>query len=416
MEPSVFYQLLSDLSRAERRAGLMATRHGILKVGDLVKNATFDSAENKGLYALAGHILVQPKYQRYYIYDDGKRDVAVIESILKGRPLGMICLYLPGSTARDGIPMAELLDGQQRLTTIIRFCTDKFSVNIDGKPFNFSSLDEETKNLILDTEIPVTICAGGEIARNDWFKTINMPGVSLTVQEILNCIYAGEHVEALKEKFSHLTPFLTNLALHYIKGDPARQEIVEAAIKMVKPDVEAYLAEHRHESDITEIDNKFHAVIEWADTTFKTYYKEQKGLEWGRLYDTYHSVFFSPDELDSIITELMADERVTSKKGVFEYALQAASGAAGDKSLLHIRLFDDSTKRTVYTRQTESAKAEGKSNCPMCAMEEGANRLKLYGIKEMDADHASAWSKGGETVIANCVMLCSTHNRMKGNR
>ncbi|MBQ1427889.1 MAG: HNH endonuclease, partial [Aeriscardovia sp.] len=31
-------------------------------------------------------------------------------------------------------------------------------------------------------------------------------------------------------------------------------------------------------------------------------------------------------------------------------------------------------------------------------------------------DHVTAWSKGGSTDIANCQMLCKTHNRAKGNK
>ena len=34
----------------------------------------------------------------------------------------------------------------------------------------------------------------------------------------------------------------------------------------------------------------------------------------------------------------------------------------------------------------------------------------------MDADHVTAWSKGGVTELSNCEMLCITHNRAKGNR
>ena len=416
MEPTKLFEIFEEVAHAEQRPGEMVSRYATVKIRDLVDGAIFDAAENKGLYALDGHIIVQPKYQRFYIYGDGKRDVKVIDSILKGLPIGMISLYLPGILARDGKPMAEVLDGQQRLTTIIRYCTEKFSVEIDGNPFNFYALPKEMQEKILDTEIPVSICSGGEKMRNDWFKTINMQGVALTDMEILNCVYSGEHVEALKEKFSHVTPYLSNVALQYIKGDPMRQEIEEIAIKMVCPDVEAYLSEHRHDADVSAVEKKFHAVIDWVDSVFPDYYKEMKGLEWGRLYDEYHEKFFNSEELGKAVTGLMADEHVTAKKGAFEYALQKASGGEPDLSLLHIRLFEESTKRTVFTRQTQAAKANGESNCPLCVLDNWANRSKLYGIKEMDADHASAWSKGGATDISNCVMLCTHHNRMKGNR
>jgi len=43
-------------------------------------------------------------------------------------------------------------------------------------------------------------------------------------------------------------------------------------------------------------------------------------------------------------------------------------------------------------------------------------KTKIYDLKEMDADHVTAWSKGGTTDIENCEMLCITHNRAKGNK
>jgi 5-methylcytosine-specific restriction endonuclease McrA len=79
-------------------------------------------------------------------------------------------------------------------------------------------------------------------------------------------------------------------------------------------------------------------------------------------------------------------------------------------------LFDDATKRSVYEKQTSDAKAKGKSNCPLCAAGPDANKGKIYELREMDADHVAAWSKGGGSSANNCQMLCITHNRAKGNR
>jgi 5-methylcytosine-specific restriction endonuclease McrA len=49
-------------------------------------------------------------------------------------------------------------------------------------------------------------------------------------------------------------------------------------------------------------------------------------------------------------------------------------------------------------------------------MSNGANRTKIWKLSEMDADHVTAWSKGGATDVNNCQMLCQTHNRAKGNK
>jgi len=79
-------------------------------------------------------------------------------------------------------------------------------------------------------------------------------------------------------------------------------------------------------------------------------------------------------------------------------------------------IFDNSIKKTVYARQTNEAQALGISNCPECAKCHAGARIKIYKFNEMDADHVTAWSKGGATSIENCQMLCKTHNRTKGNR
>ena len=78
------------------------------------------------------------------------------------------------------------------------------------------------------------------------------------------------------------------------------------------------------------------------------------------------------------------------------------------------RVFDAKLGRAAYTKQTQAAK--GKSNCPLCAVGHDSNKSRTYKFEEMDADHVSAWSKGGDSSAKNCQMLCSTHNRAKGNR
>ena len=84
--------------------------------------------------------------------------------------------------------------------------------------------------------------------------------------------------------------------------------------------------------------------------------------------------------------------------------------------MLDVRVFDEATKKSVYASQTKKAEAKGVSNCPLCAIGHDANKSKAWKLAEMDADHVTAWSKGGATDHKNCQMLCKTHNRAKGNR
>lgn len=84
-------------------------------VSEVLEGFRYDKNEGKGLYGLNGKLTIQPEFQRNYIYGDGKKDAAVIESVLKGYPLGLIYF----SVADGG--QLEVLDGQQRITSLGRF-------------------------------------------------------------------------------------------------------------------------------------------------------------------------------------------------------------------------------------------------------------------------------------------------------
>ena len=175
--------------------------------------------------------------------------------------------------------------------------------------------------------------------------------------------------------------------------------------------VENYMSLHRNDATAAELENYFEAVIEWAKNIFPTLRDDMCGLEWGRLYETYHKKFPPDKDFSAEVERLYEDDSVTDKRGIYEYLLSDGELT----NLLHVRNFEPSTKKTVYARQTATARAKGVSNCPLCAADRGSKAKKIWEFKEMDADHVTAWSKGGATDIKNCMMLCKTHNRAKGN-
>lgn len=379
-------------------------------VAETVDGFVYNELEGKGLFGLAGRLVIQPEYQRNYIYNDGKKDVAVIDSLLKGYPLGLIYF----NVADDEL---EVLDGQQRITSVGRFVTGKFAIKQDGKEQTFSSLPAEAKQKILDSELLVYHCEGTEKEIKDWFDTINIVGVALTSQERLNAIYSGPFITKAKAEFSNSQNANMQKWSSYIRGDPKRQEILEEALDWASTargtSIDAYLAQHRRDADITGLKTYFTSVIDWIDSVFvRPPDKEMRGLEWGRLYETYHSNSYNAAAIDADIDTLRADPAVLNKRGIYEYLL----GGKTDPKLLSLRLFDERTKVAAYTQQTQKAKTDGVSNCPLCAIGTDANKTRIYAQNEMDADHVTAWSKGGESTLNNCVMLCVTHNRAKGNR
>jgi hypothetical protein len=379
-------------------------------VRQTIEGFVYNEFEGRGLFGLAGKLVIQPEYQRNYIYNDGKKDVAVIESLLKGYPLGLIYYNVADTKL-------EVLDGQQRITSVGRFVTGKFAIRQDGREQTFSSLPVEEQTRIMDADLLVYECKGTETEIKQWFKTINITGVPLNEQELLNAIYSGPFVTKAKAEFSNSQNANLQKWSAFVSGDPKRQKVLEVALAWVSNSqdvsIDAYMANHRQDDNINELKTYFTSVIEWIGSVFTAPpEKEMCGLEWGRLYETYHNTSYDPAQLEAGIRRLMADPAVNSRKGICEYLL----GGGQHPELLSIRLFDEKMKRLAFERQTAKAKASGVSNCPLCAHGHNSNKARIYQQKDMDADHVTAWSKGGATSLRNCEMLCATHNQTKGNR
>ena len=383
-------------------------------VAEVTQGFVFNELEAKGLFGLDGELVIQPEYQRHYIYGDGKKDVAVIDSLLKGYPLGLIYFVDTGAAAS---PHLEVLDGQQRITSIGRFVTGKFAIVRNGKEQTFSSLPKEDRELIQGSALLVYECTGTEAEIKEWFQTINIAGVPLNQQELRNAIYSGPFVTAAKTHFSNSGNALQQKWSHFIKGDPKRQQVLEVALEWVAAangqSIEGYMAAHRQEPTIADLKTYFTTVIDWIDAVFiAPPDKAMQGLNWGDLYERYHQRSYKAAQLDADLQDLLDDPAVKDRKGIYEYLLDGKQ----NPQLLNVRLFDATIKRQAYKQQTQAAIAKEISNCPLCAHGSNANQARIYKLDEMEADHVAAWSKGGDSTLANCQMLCVPHNRSKGNR
>jgi hypothetical protein len=370
----------------------------------------YNELEGKGLFGLSGKLTIQPEYQRNYIYssDGGKKEVAVIESILKGYPIGLIYF---NKVDDDGL---EVLDGQQRITSIGRFVTDKFAIKDEnGNPQNFSGMAKDKQDKILITTLLIYECEGKESEIKEWFKTINIAGVPLNNQELLNAVYSGPFVTLGKEEFSNSQNANIQKWGAYVAGSVNRQDFLERALDWVsKGNVGDYMSRHRFDKNVAELKRYFGSVVDWVSSVFIDVESEMRGLEWGRLYEQYHKKAYDPVKVTGEVRKLYGDPYVKNRKGIFEYIL----GGSTDTKLLDVRIFDEATKRSIYSTQTAKAEKKGQSNCSNCVIGHDANKCKIWSFGEMEADHVSAWSKGGKTTAKNCEMLCKTHNRAKGNR
>lgn len=379
-------------------------------IKDITEGFVYNELEGKGLFGLSGKLTIQPEYQRAYIYADGKKDVAVISSLLNGYPLGLIYFN------KVNEDVLEVLDGQQRITSIGRFVTGKFAIKDDkGMEQYFSGLAADKQTKILDATLLVYECEGTETEIKEWFQTINIAGVPLNSQELLNAVYSGPFVTLGKAEFSNSQNANVQKWSAFISGTVNRQDYWERALEWVskgKENIGGYMSKHRNEKTLAPVVTYFNSVIDWATSVFTDIESEMKGLEWGRLYEQYHNTAYNPSKVSEQVQALYGDAYVKNRKGIWEFVL----GGSTDTKLLEVRVFDDATKKAVYSKQSRAALDAEVSNCPLCALGSDANKSRVWKLDEMDADHVAAWSKGGATSADNCQMLCKTHNRAKGNK
>ena len=352
-----------------------------IKVKDIFNGYTDNDEE--GVVGYGGKLDIRPKYQREFVYDEKKR-AAVIDTINKGFPLNV--MYW----AKTGDDTYEVLDGQQRTVSFCQYLNGDFS--FEGKYAHNLTKDQREK--IENYDLFIYICEGTDSEKLDWFKIINIAGEKLTDQELRNAVYAGPWLTDAKRHFSKNNCAAYGLAEKYMSGAVNRQEYLEKALKWIsKGNIEEYMATHQNSENASELWQYFQTVINWVKIVFPNYRKEMKGIEWGDLYNKFHDITYDAQKLEGIIAQLMQDEDVTSKKGIYEYLL------SGDERHLSIRAFPDSMKREAYERQA--------GICPDCKQH--------FEIEEMEADHITPWSQGGRTIAENCKMRCRDCNRRKSD-
>lgn len=358
-----------------------------------VTEGYFNDAE-EGVGGYNKQLDIRPKYQREFVYKDKQRD-EVIRTVLNGLPLNIMYWVDRGEQYKDDpkIPRYEVLDGQQRTISLCEYVKGSFSV--DDK--YFFNLPDDLQNKIFDYPLLVYVCKGTDSEKLDWFRIINIAGEQLTDQELRNAVYAGSWVSDAKRYFSKTGCAASTLADDYLRGSSIRQEYLETAISWVasaeNKTIEGYMAEHQNDPTAQALWSYFRSVIEWVEAIFPTKHKEMKGLPWGLFYNDHHTRRdLDPAVLDQQINELMADEDVTKKSGIYEYLL------TGNEKALSIRAFDQRTLREKYEKQ--------KHKCAICDKE--------FPIEKMHGDHIIPWSKGGHTTPDNCQMLCRDCNLKKG--
>ncbi|ELP6346431.1 DUF262 domain-containing protein [Campylobacter upsaliensis] len=384
-----------------------------IKIKELIAGYTRDE-ESSQIVAYAdssgvARLNIRPKYQREFVYKEAQRN-AVIDTILKGFPLNI--MYWVKNVDSSAECEYEVLDGQQRTISICEYVKGSFSIQWNDKSQYFHTLSKDLQEKFLDYKLNVYVCQGSESEKLEWFKTINIAGETLTSQELRNAVYASVWLSDAKRRFSKEKGVAVLKGAKYLNGSALRQEFLESAIAWIVDSrkdekICEYMAKNAKDSKNADgLWEYFAKVIDWVEMKFEKYRKEMKGLEWGLFYNTYKDKPLDAKELESKIIELMQDDEVQKKSGIYAYVL------SGDEKHLSLRAFSESVKRAVYEKQGGMcANSDGHIKGVKCPHEN--EKLEL---EQMEADHIVPWSKGGKTEKKNCQMLCVKCNRRKSDK
>ena len=354
-------------------------------IGDLVKG--YDDKDEEGVYGYNGKLDIRPPYQRNFIYPDKERN-AVIDTITKDFPLNT--MYW--AVRKNGT--FEVIDGQQRIISICKYVNGDFSILINKKNLAFHNLQDDQKKQILNYKLTVYFCSGSDSEKLEWFKTINIAGKDLTPQELRNAVYSGSWVTNAKRYFSKRDGPAYKLASDYLSGSAIRQEYLETAIKWFSNgEIEKYMSDHQHKKDAKNLWDYFNRVVTWLKKNF-TNKKIIKGLDWGTYFNKYKDKSFSQSKIKNDTNKLILDDEITNKRGIYPYII------TGEEKYLSLRQFTPAQKLKAHQIQN--------GKCKRCK--------KLFDIDEMEADHITAWSKGGKTVLENCQMLCTKDHKLLKNK
>lgn len=400
-----------------------------IKVSDLVDGYINDPSTGS-VEAFHGRLNVRPAYQREFVWDKGsatggKKQEALIDSIMNGYPINVM-YWVKYDVNQNGEDMYECLDGQQRIITMCKFKNNEISM-ADGTQFD--GLTDNTKFLDYDM-FTVYICEADSLEEKlGWFERINTAGEPLTKQEMRSAIACGEGTTRAKKYFVDTAQNGNNAFSYdkqsgfagkaYVKGEWDRQAIYEKVVMWKidsKKDDEilAYMKNHRKEvGEADALFEYFKNVIRWVKRLFPTYDKDMQNVEWGFLYNKYHSsntlsaavlereVFFLRSDVGSD-----AGSHLSSTRGIYEYVLARATGN-DDPSLLQRRAFAEKDKRHQYDHQ--------RGVCPHCR--------KHFPYEAMEGDHIVPYrpipesgQTNGTTTPDNLQMLCHGCNNDKSNK
>ncbi|MEI6707450.1 MAG: DUF262 domain-containing protein [Methylococcales bacterium] len=263
--------------------------------------------------------IVIPEYQRQFVWDTSIQS-RFIESIFMAVPIPAI--FLLETTDEQGITKKEVIDGVQRLSTLVSFFNNKLRLSkglklsgLDGQ--RYESLDGAIKKQFLNRDISIITIEKNtdSTIQFEIFERLNRGSVSLTHQELRNCMYHGEFNSFLSkisidnEDYRELLSEFSNFkAVEKGKPDKSRMQDVEMVLRFF------YLFESSYEFSLGDSKNRFgYPTKEQLNSYMRIKKEQEKHNE-----DSSDVYLKSKEELEVIFNKVCQMVKLTFRNNQFK--------------------------------------------------------------------------------------------------
>ena len=233
-----------------------------------------------------GDLMLDPDYQRNYVWDNKKASL-LVESILLNVPIPVIYV------SEDEESKWSVVDGLQRLYSLYRFFSNEFrliglEVLTELKGLTYLKLNPKASRILNNgiLRIIVILQESHPEIKYDIFQRLNQSPIKLTEQELRNCVYRGSFINMLKDlrsnkKFLKCVGFKgpqkrfldAELILRYFAlADSFNSETGEVTgyLSKMKTFLNSYIEKHKLATpkEITQFEKRFEDTIDKVHFVF----------------------------------------------------------------------------------------------------------------------------------------------------
>ena len=383
-----------------------------------------------------GDISISPDYQRDYIYDNMKAS-RLIESFMIGIPIPPVYLC----EEDDGI--WDVIDGQQRIQSIINYLSNKFSLkglevlkDLNGK--SYKDLEKPHQRKLKSSSLSaIVVKKESKALKFEIFARLNQGSVELNDQELRNCIYRGPFNKMLNElseikAVKNLFPVENNRKKYQsliLRFFALRNYVIYK--ETMKRSMNEYMESHRNDSDekLAEHKNLFVTTLNMVKIILgpEAFFgvdrvkRELKKTFSPTVYDSIMIAFslFHQNDLiahaDEIRNYIIEVKLHNSSYHDFTFARSGDARCVKGRISIIIELLQEIVGKKneypesrVFSNEVKQQLFYNGYKCSFCGNE-------ILNIDDAEVDHIKPWSKGGKTIIENAQLLHRHCNRIKNN-